>query len=86
MKQKTSYWVKTIQNGLIGGGITLLLGLIGMVLSFGKIFVIGGVITMGEIFTLAPIFLEAFLSTRQSPSREPLKLFSSLLVSFVSLW
>jgi branched-chain amino acid transport system permease protein len=75
MNKKPSYWVKTLQNGLIGGGISLLLSLIGMVMSFGKIYVISGVITMGEIFVFAPIFLEAFISTRQAPSKEPGRLF-----------
>ena len=34
MKSKSSYWVKTIQNGVIGGGIALLLSLIGLVSGF----------------------------------------------------
>jgi branched-chain amino acid transport system permease protein len=71
MKNKSSYWVKTLQNGLIGGGISLLLGLIGLVLAFAKSYVISGVITMGEIFVLAPILFEAYLSARHAPSKEP---------------
>ena len=59
MKSKSSYWVKTLQNGVIGGGISLLLGLVGMVLAFGTTYVISGVITMGQIFILAPFLFEA---------------------------
>ncbi len=43
MKNKSSYWVKTLQNGLIGGGISLLLGVVGLSLAFGKLYVISGV-------------------------------------------
>jgi branched-chain amino acid transport system permease protein len=75
MKSKSSYWVKTLQNGLIGGGISLLLGLVGMALAFDKTYVISGVITMGQIFFLAPFLFEAHLSVRHAPSKEPRMLF-----------
>ncbi|HEX7621857.1 MAG TPA: hypothetical protein VF359_11770 [Anaerolineales bacterium] len=75
MKSKSSYWVKTLQNGLIGGGISLLLGLVGMALAFGKTYIISGVITMGQIFILSPFLFEAYLSVRRAPSKEPRSLF-----------
>ncbi len=65
MNNKSSYWVKTLQNGVIGGGISLLLGVVGLALAFGKTYVISGVITMGQIFVLAPFLFEAYLSVRQ---------------------
>jgi branched-chain amino acid transport system permease protein len=71
MKSKSSYWVKTLQNGLVGGGISLLLGLVGIALAFGSTYVISGVITMGQIFILAPFLFEAYLSVRHAPSKEP---------------
>jgi branched-chain amino acid transport system permease protein len=71
MKSKSSYWVKTLQNGLVGGGISLLLGLVGIALAFGSTYVISGVITMGEIFVLAPFLFEAYLSIRNAPSKKP---------------
>jgi len=71
MKSESSYWVKTLQNGLVGGGISLLLGVVGLVLAFGKSYVIAGVITMGEIFVLAPFLFEAYQSVRKSPSNKP---------------
>jgi branched-chain amino acid transport system permease protein len=74
MKTKSSNWVKAVQNGLIGGGISLLLAVVGLVLAFGTSYVISGVITMGQIFVLAPILLEANLSARQAPANEPGKL------------
>jgi len=75
MKSESSYWVKTLQNGLIGGGISLLLSVVGLVLAFGTSYVIKGVITMGEIFVLSPFLFEAFLSVRNAPSKKPGTLF-----------
>ncbi len=74
MKKASSYWVKTLQNGLIGGGISLLLGLVGLALAFGESYVISGVVTMGQIFILAPFLFEAYMSVRHAPSKEPGKL------------
>ena len=71
MNNKSSTWVKTLQNGVIGGGISLLLSVVGMVLAFGKTDIIAGVITMGEIFFLAPFLFEAYLSVRNAPSKKP---------------
>ncbi len=71
MKSESSYWVKTLQNGVIGGGISLLLSVVGLVLAFGTSFVIKGVITMGEIFVLSPFLFEAYLTLRHAPSKKP---------------
>jgi branched-chain amino acid transport system permease protein len=71
MKNESSYWIKTLQNGLIGGGISLLLGLVGLALAFGESYVISGVVTMGQIFVLAPFLFEAYMSVRHSPSKDP---------------
>jgi branched-chain amino acid transport system permease protein len=70
MKSESSYWVKTIQNGLIGGSISLLLALIGMVLAFGKNNIISGIFTMGQVLLLAPILFEGYQSVRQAPSKK----------------
>ena len=70
MKSKSSYWVKTLQNGLIGGGISLLLGLVGLAVAFAPTFVISGVINMGQIFILSPFLFEAYLSVRNAPSKK----------------
>lgn len=74
MKSETSYWVKTIQNGLIGGAISLLLGVVGLTLAFGSTYIISGVITMGQIFVLTPFLFEAYQSVRNASTKEPVKL------------
>jgi branched-chain amino acid transport system permease protein len=66
----------TVQNALIGGGISLLLGLVGLVLAFGTTYVISGVITMGQIFVLFPILFESYLSVRRAPAKNALMLLS----------
>jgi branched-chain amino acid transport system permease protein len=74
MKSNSSYWVKTIQNGLIGGAISLLLSVVGLVLAFGTTYIISGVITMAQVFVLAPFLFEATQSVRHAPSKEPRQL------------
>ncbi len=74
MKSESSYWVKTIQNGLIGGGISLLLCLIGMVMAFNLTYIISGVITMAQILVFAPIVLLSYLSVNRAPSKKIINL------------
>ena len=68
MKNESSYWVKTIQNGLIGGGIALLLSLIGLSVAFKSTYIISGIFTMGQVFAFSPILLESYLSVRKANS------------------
>jgi hypothetical protein len=53
MKSEKSYWVITAQNGLLGGAISLLLCLIGMVLTFNSSYIVGGIFTMGQVLAIA---------------------------------
>ncbi|OGO58938.1 MAG: hypothetical protein A2029_01140, partial [Chloroflexi bacterium RBG_19FT_COMBO_47_9] len=69
MKSESSYWVKAIQNGLIGGGIALLLSLIGLVLAFKTTYIIDGLFTMGHVFAFSAIIFEGFQSVRKAPSQ-----------------
>jgi branched-chain amino acid transport system permease protein len=66
MKSEHSHWVNAVQNGLVGGGISLLLSLIGIVASFGKIYIVSSVFTMGQVFFLAAILLEGYLTVRKA--------------------
>ncbi len=67
MKTERSHWVKAIQNGLLGGVISLLLCAIGLVLAFGSVYMVYGVITVGLIFALAPMMLESIMTVRKIP-------------------
>jgi branched-chain amino acid transport system permease protein len=77
MKSKSSLLSKTIQNGLVGGGLSLLLGVIGLVQAFTTTYVISGVISMGQIFVLFPILFESYLTVRRNPQKNAI---SNLLV------
>jgi len=72
MKSESSYWVKSLKNGLIGGSLSLLLCVIGMVLAFGTTYVITGVITMGQVFVLFPILFESYFTVRKVSPKNPL--------------
>ena len=72
MKSESSFWVKTVQNGLVGGAISLLLCVIGIVQAFGTTYVVSGVITMGQIFVLAPVLFESYMSIRRIPQKNTL--------------
>jgi branched-chain amino acid transport system permease protein len=77
MKTNSSHWVKTVQNGLIGGAISLLLGLIGLVLAFGKVYIITGLFTMGQVFLLFPFVFEGYSSARQAAPKNVLTILLS---------
>ncbi len=68
MKKESSFWGKTIQNGLIGGAVSLLLCLIGMVIAFKVTYIIAGIITMAQIFVFAPLLLDSYMSVKQASS------------------
>jgi len=74
MNIESSIWKKALQTGLIGGVISLLLGLVGMAAAFEKTYLISGVITMGQILVLAPFLFESYSSIRHTPSKQPLSL------------
>jgi branched-chain amino acid transport system permease protein len=74
MNIESSIWKKVVQTGLIGGVISLLLGLVGMALAFGKTYLISGVITMGQVLVLAPFLFEGYSLVRHTPSKNPLTL------------
>jgi branched-chain amino acid transport system permease protein len=77
MKSESSIWVKTIQNGLLGGGISLLLALIGMVQAFNKTYIIVGLLTMAQVFLFAPILLEAYTSVSKANTQKTSTLVAS---------
>lgn len=68
MQKQTSIWLATIRNGLIGGAVSLLLCLVGMVMQFGERYIVSGVITMGQILVIAPVFIFGYRIARQQQS------------------
>ena len=67
MKNMTSQSWKQVANiSLLGGLITVLIALIGMVEAFSRRFIISGVISMGQVFLLLPIFIFSFINIRKA--------------------
>jgi branched-chain amino acid transport system permease protein len=62
MQLKSLDWKQVLSNGAIGGGVSVLLCLIGMVLSFDDLFIVSGIVTMGQILLFAFIFLFSYLA------------------------
>lgn len=60
----TSWWLKAIQTGLIGGIVAVLASLIGMIESFHARDIIAGTISMGEMTLLLIVVLFSFNSSR----------------------
>ena len=66
MQNTPSDWKLVIQYGLLGGTISLLLSLVGMVIAFGDNFIISGVISMGQIMLIAPILLLSYTAVNKA--------------------
>ena len=58
--KKPSIWVEAIRSGLIGGAVSLLLCLVGMVAEFSDRDIVHGLISMGQVIAIAPIVVFAY--------------------------
>ncbi len=66
MQTKPSDWKTILQYGLIGGGVSILLSLVGMVVAFDGRYIISNGITFGQITLWAPIGLTSYLAIRKT--------------------
>jgi branched-chain amino acid transport system permease protein len=74
MKSMTSQsWKQTINTSLLGGVMTILIALIGMVEAFSPRFIISGIISMGQVFLLMPILIFSFINLRKAGSDNKLE-------------
>jgi branched-chain amino acid transport system permease protein len=78
--ETTSPWRQVITSGVIGGGLSMYLALVGMVESFGERYIISGLLTMGQVFIIAPIFLLTIIAVRRLSDPSPRK---NLIVGLV---
>jgi branched-chain amino acid transport system permease protein len=73
--KKPSIWVQAIRSGLIGGAVSLLLCLVGMVLEFDDRFIIHDSLTMGQVLVIAPVLFVSYSLVRRlaaGPALTPL--------------
>lgn len=63
--QTSQMWKQAILTGLITGGITVLLALVGLVETFSKRYIISGILSMGQVFFLAPVLVGGYVLPRR---------------------
>jgi branched-chain amino acid transport system permease protein len=66
MQKQTSIWSASFRNGLIGGAVSLLLCMVGMVMQFSQRYIVSGIITMGQVLAIAPIFVFGYNIARRT--------------------
>jgi len=64
--EASSIWKKAFSNGLLAGGLCLLVILVGLVEAFGDLNVISGIISLGDIILFIPVVLLTYLVLRDS--------------------
>jgi branched-chain amino acid transport system permease protein len=65
MQKQPSIWLTAIRNGLIGGAVSLLLCLVGMVMQFSQRYIITGMFTMGQVLYVAPVLIFGYTLARR---------------------
>ena len=64
-RKKSSIWIEAIRSGLIGGAVSLLICLVGMVVEFSDRDIVHGVFTMGQVLAIAAIPIFAYTTARK---------------------
>lgn len=82
MQKQTSIWVPTIRNGLLGGAVSLLLCLVGMVMQFSVRDIVARVVTMGQLLAIAPIIVFGYNIARRLRLGSSQSLFVGALSGF----
>lgn len=76
-------WQKTLQLGLVGGVIGILIALVGMVEEFDQRDIVAGVITMGRTLLLLTILVTAYFVAAQSQGNNLSKIVSGSASGFI---
>lgn len=58
---QTNIWKGAISAGLVAGGVSVLLSLVGMVAAFSERYIISGVFSMGQVLLLAPLLVSSYI-------------------------
>jgi branched-chain amino acid transport system permease protein len=81
MESKYSDLKLALRSGLLGGAVTILLSLIGIVAAFSETFVINKVITFGELLLVAPALVFSLSAIRKATVRKNGSLFLTGLIT-----
>ena len=67
-EKQGSIWRSALSAGLIAGGVSLLLSLVGMVEAFNETDIISGIFSMGQFLLLAPLLVGGYMTLSGSKS------------------
>lgn len=84
MNRKPSIWMAAVRAGALAGTVTLLLSLVGIVVSLGKKFIIHDAITMGQILVMTPAFIFGYTNARRIGVRGWIAAMLGLVVGLVN--
>uniref|UniRef100_A0A7V4GA53 Permease n=1 Tax=Desulfobacca acetoxidans TaxID=60893 RepID=A0A7V4GA53_9BACT len=71
MQKKYTDWKQALRSGLLGGVITVLLSLIGIVTAFSNTYIINKIVNFGELLILGPIAALSLVAIRKATSKHP---------------
>lgn len=71
MTEKQSIWRSAISVGLVVGGVSLLLSLVGMVTAFEERYIITGLFTMGQLLLFAPLIAGGYSTITRVQEKSP---------------
>jgi hypothetical protein len=68
-EKQSSIWKTAISVGLVAGGVSLLLSLVGMVAAFNERYIITGVLTMGQLLLFTPLIVGGYSAVSRVQER-----------------
>lgn len=68
-EKQANIWKGAISAGLIAGGVSLLLALVGMVAAFSERYIITGFFTMGQFLLLVPLLVAGYISLQRADNK-----------------
>ncbi|MFN2215055.1 MAG: branched-chain amino acid ABC transporter permease [Anaerolineales bacterium] len=82
-EKQSSLWKTAISVGLVVGGISLLLSLVGMVAAFNERDIITGAFTMGQLLLFSPLIVGGYAALLRSQEKSLVRgLFGGVLTGF----
>lgn len=81
MRNKYTDWKQALRSGLLGGAITVLLSLIGIVTAFNNTYVINQVVSFGELLIIGPVAALSLVAVKKATNQKPYFLFLTAVIS-----
>ncbi len=81
MQNQYTDWKQALRSGLLGGAITVLLSLIGIVTAFSNTYIVNKVISFGELLIVGPIAALSLVAIQKARARHPGLLILTAIIS-----